>query len=203
MHEYTVIGHDRKKVYYTLAFLSGLLSPYISNLINKVSNLTDLTLLAPSGLAIFGLLFLLFDNVLWKWNLFYKTGFIKIPNLSGKWNGYIISSKQPQQQVPATITIYQTYSNIRIRLETQYARSLSLMAAFDMVDPSCFNLSYEYLSEYRSPQGEIYRHYGVTRLSLKSYDDDKFDREQKGFYYTEKNRDAFGEIIFEKKVNRK
>lgn len=199
MHEYTVIGHDRKKVYYSLAFLSGLLSPVIATWLSQVSNVTSIPLIAPSGLAIFGLLFLVFDHWLWKWSLFYKIGIVKIPNLSGKWNGYIISSKQPQQKIAATITIYQTYSNIRIRLETQYARSLSLMAAFEMVDPICFNLNYEYLSEYRSPQGDIVRHYGVTRLALKS-DNNKFDGEQRGFYYTEKNRDAFGEVVLENKV---
>ncbi|BAY94371.1 MULTISPECIES: Cap15 family cyclic dinucleotide receptor domain-containing protein [unclassified Tolypothrix] len=202
MHEYTVISHDRKKIYYSLAFLSGGLSPVLVGWVSQASNLISIPLIAPSSLAIFGLLFLLFDHFLWKWSLFYKTGIIKIPNLSGKWNGYIISSKQPQQKIPATITIYQTYSNIRIRLETPHAKSISLMAAFEMVDPACFHLNYEYLSEYRSPQGVISRHYGVTRLDIK-IDDDKVDKEQRGYYYTEKERDAYGEIYFEKMVKRK
>ncbi|MBL1179267.1 hypothetical protein [Pantanalinema sp. GBBB05] len=201
MHEYTVIGHDRKKIYYFLAFLSGGVSPLLAGLISQASNSTSIPLIAPSGLALFGLIFLLFDHFLWKWSLFYKIGVIKIPNLSGQWNGQIISSKQPQQKIPTIVTIYQTYSSIRIRLETQYARSISLMAVFEMVDPACFNLSYEYLSEYRSPQGDISRHYGVARLDLK-IDDDRVDREQRGYYYTEKKRDACGEIILENRVKR-
>lgn len=201
MHEYTVVGHDRKRIYYSLALLSAGLSPVLASWISQVSHLISISLIAPSGLALFGLLFLLFDRFLWKWSLFYKTGVIKIPNFAGTWNGQIISSKQPQQKIPITVTIYQTYSNIRIRLETQYATSISLMAAFEMVDPGYFNLSYEYLSVYRSPQGDISRHYGVTRLDLK-IDDDAVDREQRGYYYTEKQRDAFGEIILEKRVNR-
>jgi SMODS-associating 2TM, beta-strand rich effector domain len=201
MHEYTVIGHDRKKIYYSLALLSGGLSPVLAGWISQASNLTSIPLIAPSGLAIFGLLFLLFDHVLWKWSLFYRIGIIKIPNLGGQWNGQLISSKQPQQQISTVVTIHQTYSNIRVRLETQYARSLSLMAAFEMVDPACFNLSYEYLSEYRSQKGDIIRHYGVARIALNT-DNDNVDKEQRGYYYTEKNRDAFGEIILERRVKR-
>lgn len=84
MHEYTVIGHDRKKIYYSLAFLSGVLSPVIVSWMKQVLNLITIQLIAPSGLAIFGLLFLLFDCFVWKWNLLYKTGIIKIPNLGGQ-----------------------------------------------------------------------------------------------------------------------
>ena len=197
MHEYTVIGHDRKKIYYILAFLSGGLSQVLANWISQASTLTNIQLIAPSGLAIFGLLFLLFDHFLWKWDLFYKIGFIKIPNLNGIWDGDISSSKKTQQKINTRVTIYQTYSNIRIRLETQYARSISLMTAFEIVDPACFNLSYEYLSEYRSPTGEIKRHYGVTRIDIK-VDANKVAKQQRGYYYTEKNRDSFGEINIKK-----
>ncbi|MBP0016384.1 MAG: hypothetical protein J7647_02365 [Cyanobacteria bacterium SBLK] len=199
MHEYTVLGHDRKKIYYSLAFLSGGLSPVIAGWIGKVSNFTSVPLIAPSGLAIFGLLFLIFDHFLWKWSLFYKIGIVKIPNLSGMWTGHIISSKKTQQKIPTQVTIYQTYSNIRIRLNTPSAQSISLMAAFEMVDPACFHLSYEYLSEFRDPQGDIRRHYGVTRLNIKT-NDDKVDREHEGYYYTEKSRDSYGTIIIEKRV---
>jgi len=42
-------------------------------------------------------------------------------------------------------------------------------------------------------------HYGVARLDIKT-DDDKVNGEQSGYYYTDKVRDASGQIIIQKKV---
>jgi hypothetical protein len=203
MHEYSVLGHERKKIYYLLAFLSGLLSPALLAWTSQVSSFAKIQLVAPSGLAIFGLLSLLFDRILWKWSFFYKLGIIRIPNLNGRWIGYITSARR-DYRIPVVIMIYQTYSRIRVRLETESkeASSLSLMASLEMVDPNCFNLNYEYLSETKSSSGGINRHYGVTRLTLKS-ENDKFEGEQRGFFYTDRERNSYGDVAISRQGNPK
>lgn len=204
MHEYTIQGHDRKKIYYSLTFLSGLLSQFFAVWLSHLANLTNIvniSLVAPSGLAIFGLLFLLFDNFLWKWGLFYRSGLIRIPNLNGQWSGYITSEKKhnPNNKIPVTVTICQKYSNIRVRLETQsgWSHSVSVMASFEMVDPNCFYFNYEYFATYKPEQEEVKTHYGVTRLILKSTNN-RFDKEQRGFFYTDRDRKSSGDLVLKK-----
>ena len=201
MHEYTIQGHDRKKFYYCLTFLSGFLSQSLAIWLSQLANLTNIvnvSLIAPSGLAIFGLLFLLFDNFLWKFSLLYRCGLIRIPNLNGQYNGFMTSAKKIGE-IPVKVSIYQSYSKIRIRLETQskLSYSYSIMASFETVDPNSFRFNYEYFSTYTPEQGELQTHYGVTRLRLESTNN-RFDGEQQGSYYTDRERNSYGKIFIKK-----
>ena len=197
MHEYSLSHHDRKNVYYLAAVVSGSLGVGIAYIIGILQISYGIAIAAPSGLAVFGLLFLAFDNFVWKWPILYQMGLVKIPNLNGLWNAEITSS-QGGVGIGAKINIYQTYSKIRIRLETDKSHSFSQMATLEMADPTCFHLRYEYSAEYQRDQNaEILRHYGVTCLRLKSMDH-KFSTSQSASYYTEQGRDSHGTLILKK-----
>ena len=148
MHEYSVSHHDRKVAYYILALLSSFAGIALGFVVESVRSQWGVVIAAPSGLMIFGLLFLLFDNFVWKWPVLYKLGLIKIPNLSGDWIAGI-SSSVTKHRVPAQVKIHQTYSRIRIHLDTDKSDSLSQMAAIEMASPTLFNLRYEYSAEFR------------------------------------------------------
>ncbi len=198
MHEYSISHHDRKKAYYFIAILSGGLGTFVAYLIGDFQKAVGVAVAGPSGLAVFGLLFLLFDNFVWRWPLLYRLGIVKIPNLNGSWAAEITSSENSGGGIKAEINIHQTYSKIRIRLETNESHSLSQMAAFEMADPTFFNLRYEYSAEYQRDQNaEILRHYGVTCLKLKSADH-IFSAQQSATYYTEQGRDSHGVIVVTK-----
>lgn len=198
MHEYSISHHDRKNVYYFIAALSGSLGTLVAYLVGAFQHTYGVAVAAPSGLAVFGLIFLLFDNVVWHWSFLYRFGIVKIPNLNGFWDAEINSSQNSGAGIKAAISIHQTYSKIRIRLETGKSYSLSQMAAFEMADPTYFCLRYEYSAEYQRDQNEkILRHYGVTCLRLKSLDHN-FSAQQSATYYTEQGRDSHGTIVVKK-----
>jgi hypothetical protein len=185
-------------VYYFIAILSSGLGALAGYLIGAFQNTYGVAIAAPSGLAIFALLFLIFDNFIWRWPFLYRIGIVKIPDLNGSWVAKITSSQTTGSEIKAVINIHQTYSKIRIRLETDKSHSISQMAAFEMADPTYFCLRYEYSAEYqRDRNAEILRHYGVTCLRLKS-PDHNFSAQHSATYYTEQGRDAHGTIIINK-----
>lgn len=195
MHEYTISYHDRKQAYYFLAILSGLAGVGIAYLLDAIQAVSGIVIAAPSGVAVFGLLFVLFDHFVWKWPYLYKFGLIRIPDLNGDWEAEI-SSSATGDKIKASVKIHQTYSKIGIHLETDKSDSLSKMAAIEMANPTMFTLRYEYSAEFqRDEASAILRHYGVTSIRLKS-DDHKFLNTHSANYYTEQGRDSHGQIIF-------
>jgi hypothetical protein len=199
MHEYTTAYHDRKPAYYILAVLSGAIGIGIAFLIKAISDFSGLVVAAPSGIALYGLLFLMLDKFIWKWPWLYSLGIIKIPDLNGDWKAEI-SSSTTGNKILAQVKIHQTYSKIRIHLETEKSDSLSQMAALDMASPNMFTLRYEYSAEFkRDESSQIMRHYGVTSVKLKSTDH-KFSDIHPAVYYTEQGRDSHGEMSFSRVV---
>lgn len=195
MHEYSLSHHDRKVVYYIIALLSSLAGIGLGFVVEALRSKSGIVVAAPSGLMVFGLFFLLFDRFVWKWPCFYSLGLIKIPNLNGDWSAEI-SSSATGEKIMANVKIHQTYSKIRIHLDTDKSDSLSQMAAIEMASPTLFNLRYEYSAEYqRNEAAEILRHYGVTNVRLKS-EDHKFSERHAANYYTEQGRDSHGYITF-------
>lgn len=202
MHEYTLNNHDRKKTYYILFLISGLLSALASYCIGLIYDSFNISVAAPSGIAIFFLTFLLFDLFIWKFKIFYNLGIIRIPYIAGTWDGIVSSSDTENSRV--IFTIHQTYSRIKIRLETETktSHSMSKMASLQMEDPTFFSLRYEYLAEYKpTPESDPLRHYGVTNIILKS-NNDSFDDEQLATYYTESKRDTHGELKLVRKIEK-
>ncbi|WP_437127913.1 hypothetical protein [Pseudomonas alvandae] len=91
MHEYVVSYHDRKKIYYIAAVISGLLCGALIFLASTFNGLTGLAIAAPSGAAVFVLVFLIFDLWLWKASFLYDWGLVKIPNLEGDWLAEVVA----------------------------------------------------------------------------------------------------------------
>jgi len=195
MHEYSLSYHDRKNIYYFVVILSGIISIPITLFVGSISSILNLSLMAPSGLVIFFLVFHLFDKYIWKLPFMYSLGIIKIPNLNGRWLATIKSSKS-NNDIEARVTITQTYSKIKILLTTEQSRSESTMANIDIIDPNSFKLRYEYHAEFQKDENsEIKRHYGVTSLFLES-ENQEFDNNHKASYYTELNRSSLGTMYF-------
>ncbi|VVD71917.1 hypothetical protein PAQ31011_00655 [Pandoraea aquatica] len=198
MHEYILTYHDRKLTYYVAATISGVIGVIITFAIGKLSVISGKIIAGPSGLAVFTLILLGLDHALIKCSIFYRWGLVKIPNLNGVWSGKMSSSNNKNQTIDAKITIHQTYTKIRVRLETDKSRSMSRMASIEMEDPKCFKLRYEYSAEYSASASEIHRHHGVTELVLIS-DDHLFDQPCQAKYYTELRRDTHGQMEFVRK----
>ena len=89
--------------------------------------------------------------------------------------------------------IHQTYTHLKVRLNTKVAESISQMAVLTMIDPKCFKLRYEYIAEYSPPNAAVIRHYGVTALTVMS-SSASFPGPYKADYYTEQGRDTHGSL---------
>ncbi|WP_407728489.1 hypothetical protein ACJMCD_28620 (plasmid) [Priestia megaterium] len=114
MHEYS-IDTKREVIVFVLASLSIALSTLINKLITA-ENLEFLSKFSITGFAIFGLLYVLFNNFIWKWGFLYKVGLIKTPNLNGVWVGSFQSSYHKwEKDFPAKIEIKQTWTHICIK----------------------------------------------------------------------------------------
>ncbi len=197
MHEYMTTHHDRKITYFLITLVSGGLGTLIAYFIDKLE-MFGVLVAAPSGMLVFTLTFLLFDKFIWNLPILYKWGIVKIPNLEGVWDTIITTADPAAPEVKAKAIIHQTYSKIKIRIETDKSHSVSQMAILEMTDPTCFNLRYEYEAQYkRDENSNILRHYGVSCFSLKSNNHD-FSSEQSATYYTEQGRDTHGEILIKK-----
>lgn len=85
--------------------------------------------------GIVGILLIIFDKWLWMIPVLYPW-FVSTPDLSGTWNGKIISSwidvktGEPIPSIDAFLVIYQTYSSINIRLITRESKSDLLSGNF-------------------------------------------------------------------------
>lgn len=197
MHEYMTTHHDRKKTYFLISLVSGGLGTLAAYLVDTLESI-GILIAAPSGMLVFTLTFLLFDKFLWRLPILYKWGVVKIPYLEGNWDAIIKTTDPAASEVRAKAIIHQTYSKIKIRIETEKSNSLSQMAILEMTDPACFSLRYEYQAEYkRDENSNILRHYGVSCFNLKSNSHD-FSSDQSATYYTEQGRDTHGEIMIRK-----
>ena len=191
MHGYDIPSHDRKLAYYIVGIVASLAGICIGWIISTVSAY-GLPVAAPSGVAIFGLAFLIFDKWVWRWKFLYSAGIIPIPDLAGTWT-VALKNSTDEQSISASMEIHQTYTRLKVRLNTNSSESISQMAFLTVVDPKCYKLRYEYLAEYSPPQGTVSRHYGVTSFTVTS-DTASFKGPYKGDYYTEQGRDTNGSV---------
>ncbi|MCX6246178.1 MAG: hypothetical protein NTW10_00455 [Bacteroidetes bacterium] len=132
----------------------------------------------------------------WKWKIFYPW-LVPFPNLSGKWEGLIISNWKDKEldPIPTEITITQNFFNIQVKIKTKESRSYSIGASFDIDAERGFQqLIYTYLNTPKTgvrDRSEI--HYGSTILHFDGFKVTKME----GEYWTD--RETTGEVTLTKK----
>jgi len=141
-------------------------------------------------------IWLIYIKWAWKLKIFYPW-LVPFPNLSGEWEGVIISNEKERQldQIPIQVSISQSFFNVQIRIKTGESKSYSLGASFDIDrERGIQQLVYSYLNTPRPgvrDRSEI--HYGSTILSFTRYP----VLEMEGEYWT--TRETTGEIKIKKK----
>lgn len=143
----------------------------------------------------------LFENLLWKFQIF-RPWPISIPNLSGTWEGEIISnwvepdSPQKFPAIKAYLIIRQTFSTIHVTLVTQQSSSNLLSGKLYPKDDV-----YQLVGIYMNISKQSYRqkspiHYGGLLLNI--YEKDVMVLE--GSYWTDRCSD--GEIKFSRRIKK-
>jgi len=173
-HEYSVIGHKRTRIALWLAFLSGAIAGGLSVLAglgleqlkaNGFLGVPDLVLWPVTGGAVFGIVFLIFDCVIWK--IRSVSRIVGVPDISGSWivDGQTYDENEaPTFAWEARIEITQKYEKISIHLRTKSSESRSVTAAIIPEGRAGFRLIYSYNNAPKPGQPDLKAHLGHCEL---------------------------------------
>jgi hypothetical protein len=193
MHTYSIDTQERKNILLFLAIISIILSWSFYKVLNNYQIVLPWWAESPSVLFFYGVLFTIFDK--WAWKIFRKIGFVKTPDLNGKWKGYLKSSfDEHSSEVKATLEIFQDWTRIKIILTTEQSSSYSESASFVIEIPEGKYLSYQYINE---PKPDAVKtmsiHRGTARLLFNEKENTFI-----GEYYSGRDRQNFGSLYFKR-----
>ncbi len=197
MHPYITDSNERRLVPLLLTVLSILAAWGLYGLLKTIHLSPPWWFDMPSLIGFYGLFYSAFDKWFWRVPALRKVGLVKVPNINGRWKGYITSSfDEHKKQREACIDILQTWSQIKINLETETSRSYSLTASVLTETPHCIAISYEYVNEPTvDAKATMHIHRGTARHTLSIVDGaEVFD----GEYYTGRDRETFGTLHFKR-----
>jgi hypothetical protein len=198
-HEYALLGGlNRAKVGRYLAVVAAAVSAAIVFVLLSVVDLIKSfglpVSLTPSVMslvgagAVFAVLYWFFNRFAWRWPLLKLA--VKVPNLSGAWlcSGKTYNTEGAVERTwSGTVTIYQRWDKIRVKLKTEKSGSDSIAAALVCDDDDGYRLLYNYRNQPRIDAVELKAHLGFCDLifakDLKSAD---------GEYFNGRGRNTFG-----------
>ena len=143
-------------------------------LFNEINNFfaqwpwIDIAISGVSAFTVFGLLFWLFNDVLWKIGIVKKiTG---IPDFSGKWEGILKSSFDEINVFPISMVINQTWSKISVLCHFNESDSWSETAHINPEHGKGVMLKFSYANRARNVTWAIKEHRGDNELFSGDYD---------------------------------
>src|ERR1700716_1418496 len=145
---------------------------------------------APSSIGFYGALYALFDRYLWRKSFVHKLGLVRIPNLTGHWRGYLITSFDGHaKRHELMIHIFQSWTQIVVYLTTATSMSRSCTAVIQMDDPEGVSLVYQYENQpLANATRTMHMHYGTAMLRFSN------GEYLAGDYYAGRDRRTFGRI---------
>ncbi|CCF85379.1 Cap15 family CBASS effector [Nitrolancea hollandica] len=197
MHDYSTDSEERKWIPVYLAVLSILLAWLLSSILSYLSISIPWMIDAPSVVGFYGITYVLFDRYLWKMPFFRTIRLVNIPDLSGTWQGYLVSSyDEHAKQHETTLLISQTWSKISIILRTKHSSSRSMMASIEGGDPNVIRLMYGYLNEPNPESAStMVIHLGTACLKMHN---NSPDQSLDGEYYAGRGRMNYGGMHFKR-----
>ena len=170
-----------------------VLLPFYDFLNNSLGFTIPIWVETPSIIGLYELYVNIFDKYLWKYQFVKWLGLPKIPNLDGSWKAMMKSSFKSTQK-EADVAICQSYSKFSMVLKTDESTSTTMMAAFELANPIMRTLTHTYLSEpLATSSSSMNIHEGTCNLEIL-----EGDKEMKGYYYSGRGRQNFGEICLKK-----
>lgn len=147
-----------------------LISWYVSQIFFSVFQNWPNWLEGPSPIAVYGLIYLLFDKYLWQLPIFKYAGIVWFPNLNGRWKGTQISSYKDENgknvEVEGRLEVSQTFSKICVRGYYKKSESESVSGSFSEYNDQVY-LFYTYDNDPSSLKtGTMQRHKGSGKIKL-------------------------------------
>src|SRR6266478_1473580 len=148
MHGYSTDSNERRIVPLLLALVAIALAWGTSKLLAAAHVSVTWWVDAPSSMAFYGALYALFDRYLWRNSFVRKFGLVRIPNLTGRWRGYLITSFDGHaKRHDLMMDIFQSWTQIIVYLTTPTSMSRSCAAVIQVDDPEGAALVYQYQSQ--------------------------------------------------------
>jgi predicted pore-forming effector associated with SMODS systems len=190
MHGYSTDSNERRLVPLLLAALAIVFAWLSSKGMAALHFSVPWWLDAPSSLAFYGALYALFDKHLWRNRLVRKLGLSRIPDLTGRWRGFLVSSFDGHaKRHDVLLQIFQSWTQISIYLTTISSMSRSSLAEIQVSDPEGVALIYQYQNQPLSyAMKSMHMHYGTAMLRLSDGDT------LTGDYYAGRDRRTYGRL---------
>src|SRR5712692_3771802 len=148
MHGYSTDSVERRVVPLLLALLAIALAWVSSKSLAVIHLSIPWWVDAPSSMAFYGALYALFDKYLWRSSFVHKMGLARIPNLTGRWRVYLITSFDGHaKHHDLMINIFQSWTQIIVFLTTATSMSRSSAAVIQVDDPEGAALIYQYQNQ--------------------------------------------------------
>ena len=190
MHGYSTDSSERRIVPLLLALLAIALAWATSKVLAATHLSVPWWMDAPSSMAFYGALYTLFDRYLWKKSFVHRLGLTRIPNLEGRWRGYLVTSFDGHaKQHKLMLHIFQSWTQIVVYLTTATSMSRSCTAVIQMDDPEGVSLVYQYENQpLANARRTMHMHYGTAMLRITN------GACLAGDYYAGRDRQTFGWI---------
>lgn len=148
----------------------------------------------PSPVVMYGILWKLFDNYIWRWKLLRLVGVVHVPDLNGHYSGALYSSfdRSHGKRHDVQLTISQSWTTILICGRFSESRSYNLITGISVLDTGAPRLTYEYVNEPKEGAPEsLHVHPGTVWFDVSV---DKGTMTLVGEYYTGRDRRNSGTI---------
>mgnify|MGYP005843069849 CR=1 FL=1 len=183
MNAYSIDTNERKNILLILAMISIAFSWSFYKIISSYQISLPCWVESSSVLFFYGLLFIIFDK--WLWQYFGRIKVVKTPNLNGECIGNLKSSfDNHSEEVKATLKIFQTWTRIKILLETNQSLSHSEAASFIIDTPEGKYLSYQYINE---PKSNAVETMSIHRVTVRLFFNERKNTLE-GDYYSGRDR---------------
>jgi len=208
MHLYSIESEERKKVSLYIALAGVVVSlafhkylpPLLTKLFPNMGLEVPWLVSVPSALVIYGILYWLFDEHLWKFA--HSLRITQVPNLNGKWDACIKSSRDNfKERFCIQMTIHQTWSRISLIVENEELISYSLMASFKSFNPERRMLRYEYFAEPKPlKRANVLAHNGTCHITI-NLSKGEIVEPLTAEYYNNHGNASYGEMLLTRKRN--
>ena len=146
----------------------------------------------PSPIVLYFAMRRLLDVALWRSSFLRTLGLVSIPDLNGRWVGWLRSNATDGMKTPCEVVIRQTWTTIGIVLETATSRSANLVAGILVDSVYDAELQYDFLNEPKAnAPGTMEKHRGSVTLNLEVMNG---SATLTGDYFTGRGRSSHGEL---------
>jgi len=195
MHPYVTDSRERDIVPLFIAALSIVCGWTLNRILASYVTRDLWWIDVPSVFGFYKMIYTIFDNHIWRWPMFRKIGLVKIPDLNGRWRGYVSSSFDKTATTKSVVVnIRQSWTRMSIKLQTETSQSHSLIGSILTEQPAGITMSYEYINEPKpNAPDTMHSHRGTARLMVLNR-----GNILAGEYYTGKDRLNYGLIHLER-----